>query len=365
MMTERQNRWINLAVVALLLLLVPRCGSSGATPWKVDGGVHPDGGAVWDGGSAHDGGPGADGGPTVDGGPAADGGSVMDGGSSCQAAQFDPNDRGNFINFMIMTSKMMGQDIALGAGAAMPGAREDFNGAAPSSIPLDTCVITQGDPPPECTTAQDCASEQDCVLDKDNSGNPIANTGKCTTQRDPIDVGSFTVTGFNGGPKTFAYTENGSGDGQLQPSAIAFNKNYSFSGAGSSQHGLGAYTGTLFVPSFVSLTSPAVTLHPTLQIPMIEVDATQDLNLSWSGSDGTSVLQLSLASSSATLECRVRDDGSFTITAAQLGQVGLSIITFINILTLLKETQGELCGTGLKRTDISYQQMFTVNIKKL
>jgi hypothetical protein len=286
------------------------------------------------------------------------------------AAEFAPADPGMHTFFTIAEAVMMGMTIDTAAGGFLPAAREDFKPDTPSTIPLDTC-LAGGEPPAprECTTSAECSPEQTCVPETDASGNPIPDTGVCETTRVPVDVGPFTCTGF-ATDQTFAYNAGQNGayistaDGTLPAGAVVYDAAYECTGDGSATAGLGAYRLWLYLPPQLELTAPPL-VTTTLPFPILEIDATADLALEWTGGDGAGELSLTLSSRTGSVACRVLDDGAFTIPAAMVEAAALGDAAFLNMLEVRRERDGVACGEGLTDAEVTSLEALVLNVKKL
>jgi hypothetical protein len=274
---------------------------------------------------------------------------------------------------------MMSQPMELAAAGFMPGAREDWEPDDPEpEIPLDTCVAA--DPPtptPHCTSKDQCAPEQDCLPDTDSNGQPIAGTEHCVTPRDAIDVGPLTVTGFTTGPielaynagQNGAYTPDGTGDGQIDPGTLAFDTTYTFEGAGSPPYELGPFSGEVAMPAALAITAPAMVELPGLPGMMgLSVNPNEDLLLQWTGGSAGGILQLNLSAAQGNglpVNCRVSDDGEFTVPAAMVQAAELGDFAFFNMMTIDRVSPpGTVSGQGLTPSDIAVVQTLLINVAK-
>jgi hypothetical protein len=285
---------------------------------------------------------------------------------------FDETEPGINMMFMLSSVTMMGMDVGMAVGSFMTTAREDFDAGSSSDIPLDTCVVGESAPSePECETDADCAPEQVCLPETDDAGEPIPDTERCVTPREPLDLGPFTVTGFNEGPLEFqynpgqqgAYTATISADGQLDPALLAYDCTYLVEGEGDESVGLGPIMGLLDVPPYLELTSPEATVN-AMGLPEISVDVTSDLELEWNGASGEGTLLISLAGMGGGVTCLASDDGAFTVPADMVEAAGLGDFSFFNMLTLTHEVPGLICGEGLTVSDAKYSQVVMYNVAK-
>lgn len=314
-------------------------------------------------------------------GQAGAGGSAGWGGSAGERSYCDDPEPGfnesspGFHLFVDLgVAVLMGQNVGFAVAGFMPTAREDYCNEPPGlELALDTCT-TEGSVKllPQCQTKADCAPEQDCQPETDNNGSPIPGTEQCVTARQLINVGPFTMQGFATGPQTFQYNAGQSGaytitsDGQIPPEWLAWDADYTFSGAGDASKGIGPFQGSVHVPPQLVLTAPPQVPLPMGGMPGLEVNPMQDLELRWQGGTGQSelVLNLSGGMSGKTASCRVKNDGSFTVPSAVLQQIQLGDIAFLNMMEMTTEVAGQASGTGLTRTRVTVTQALTINLIK-
>jgi hypothetical protein len=280
---------------------------------------------------------------------------------------FDPDDPGVYMFLTLGGIEMMGQPIELAMGGFAPAAREDFEVDEADDLPRDTCaVVSQETPVGECVTDEDCAPEQECVQDYDDEGNPEAGSEHCATPRDLIDVGAMTLEGANGGALTLSYNMGQSGaytvagtDGTVNAGTLAYDVTYTFSGDGDSAQGLGAFSGELYMPAQLALTSPVMG-DVGMGMEGITVSTSSDLTLGWTGSsDG--VLKVDLAGASFTgetgaIHCVLEDDGEFTIPADMVAEAKLGELALLNMLTLERATEGSAQADGLSISAVDTTQ---------
>ena len=280
---------------------------------------------------------------------------------------FDPEDPGVYMFLTLGGLEMMGQPIELAMGGFAPAAREDFDPADADTTPRDSCVVvSQETPVGECVTDEDCAPEQECVQDYDDEGNPEAGSEHCATPRDLIDVGAMTLDGGSGSALTLSYNMGQSGaytvagtDGTVNAGTIGYDVTYAISGAGDSAQGLGAFTGELYMPAKLTLTSPPLG-DVGMGMEGIAVTAGSDLTLAWTGSsDG--VLKVDLAGASFTgetgaIHCVLDDDGEHTIPADMVTAASLGELAMLNMLTLERATEGSVEADGLTITAVETTQ---------
>ena len=282
--------------------------------------------------------------------------------------EFNPAVPGISISMIISLVNMMAQDMGIAAGVVATARREELEPEGGAQIGLDTCVFGVGGHARTCNSNADCAPEQQCVPETDSNGSPIADSEHCETPTETIDVGSFTISGFATGTKTFmynagqqgAYTENGQGDGQVQPADIAFDTTYELTGSGNAGHGLGTFTGSVTVPPSFSLTAPSVTTD-SMGMAVIPIDPAVGLTLQWNGSGNpNNFLVISISGQSDTLTCRVTDDGELTIRPEYLAPLGMSSMSMMNAVTLETNVVGKISGEGLTVGELTFQQTLMV-----
>ncbi len=280
---------------------------------------------------------------------------------------FDPENPGTYMFLTLGGFEMMGQPMELALGGFMPAAREDFDVDSGDDTPIDTCeVVPETAEEGECVTDDDCAEEQECVPDYDDKGSPIAGSEHCSTPRDPIDVGPFTLEGASTGAMTFAYNAGQSGaytpsgsDGTLNAGTLAYDVTYTFTGDGDAAQDLGALSGEVYMPPQLALTTP-----PMVDVGMgmmgISVTPETDLALAWNGSsDGVVKVDLAGASftgESGAIHCVLSDDGEHTIPADMVAEAKLGELAMLNVLTLERATQGEAVADGLTMSAIDTTQ---------
>ncbi|HEY3357255.1 MAG TPA: hypothetical protein VGQ83_28655 [Polyangia bacterium] len=286
-----------------------------------------------------------------------------------------PPPTGYHVFFDLGTAMMMSQVTAFGIAGFWPTAREDLLPEDPPAGELDTCAIAAPAKGAQCAGPEDCAPEQQCLPEKSSSGQPIAGTETCVTARALMDVGPFTMDGFTGGPQTFAYnagqhgayTTASPGDGSLDPSLLAFDADYTFTGPGDPAQGIGAFQGQLHVPVDLQLTAPALVQLP-IGFPGLEVDTTQDLTLQWTGTSADEEVTITLTGgppNGKSILCRARDDGELTIPADMLQQANLAAMAFFNTLTFERRRSGTGSGEGITFVRVGVTQMIMYNVRKL
>ncbi|MFW5740335.1 MAG: hypothetical protein ACOC1F_08210, partial [Myxococcota bacterium] len=239
----------------------------------------------------------------------------------------------------------------------------------------ETCEETEVVYTASCSGPQDCPPDQQCVPETDMDGNPIPNSEHCATPRSPLDMGPFTMEGFASGPKTLAYNpgQNGAyttagGDGTIPYQDVSFDTTYTFSGDGDPAQGLGPFSGEIYLSPEIKLTSPELTTLP-VGFEGIEVSVSQDLVLSWEGSDPGAEMTITLTGAtmggeSHTITCRTADSGSFTIPAAMVQAANLGDMAFLNMLTFERADEGTVSGDGLTSYEIGALQTAVINVAK-
>ena len=294
-----------------------------------------------------------------------------DTGSQEDLPVFDPDDPGVYMFLTLGGIEMMGQPMELALGGFAPAAREDFEVDEADDTPLDSCeVVSETTPVGECVTDEDCAPEQQCVQDYDDEGNPEAGSEHCATPRDQLDVGSMTLEGSNAGPLTLSYNMGQGGaytvtgtDGTVNAGTLAYDATYGFYGDGDSAQGLGAFSGEVYMPSQIVLTSPAMG-DVGMGMEGITVSTTSDLLITWAGSsDGVLKVDLAGASfsgESGAIHCVLEDDGEFTIPAAMVAEAQLGDLALLNMLTLERATKGSAEADGLSISSVDTTQTLLI-----
>ncbi len=278
------------------------------------------------------------------------------------STEFDPEKPGLTVTFMVSFLEAMGQPINIATGTVYPTVREDLAEDDIRDIPIDTCRLNSyfEDLGPECESDADCAPEQYCDI---NDGNI------CRTQIEALlDVGSITVSGFPGGEKEFlhnagqsgAYTEGGQGDGQIEE--VGFNTTYVLSGAGDVAQGLGAISGSLEVPAQFQVLTPEIAPDPQMQFSVANINPQNDFQITWQGgNDPNSVITLTIAGLNDSVECRMQDDGEFTIGKTYIQAIGLdpgdNFLNWINNAMEIKtEVTSPIEGEGVEFGEMYFLQ---------
>lgn len=294
--------------------------------------------------------------------------------------EFNPDDPGFHLFVNLGSVYMMNQPIEMAIAGFLPTAREDFDEEPEAQqMDLDTCrVAEEVAPTPTCDDNEDCAPEQQCVPDYDSdSGEPIPGTEHCETPREPLDMGPFTIEGFATGPIEMAYNPGQSGaytapgsDGTVPAGTLAFDTTYTFYGDGNPDEGLGEFTGEMFVPPAMELTSPPLVPLAMEGLYGIEADPAEDLTLEWSGENPSGEILISLTGSNlsgegGSIECRVSDDGEFTIPADMVEAAQLGDMAFLNNLMIDRKGVGTASGDGLTYHAIELVQTSLINVIKV
>lgn len=286
---------------------------------------------------------------------------------------FDPENSGYNIFFQIMTMDVFGQVSGMAFGLFLKTAREDLVVEEEELLALDTCVFEAGGetPTPSCTSKDDCAPEQECLPETDNNGNPIAGSDRCVTpDRESLDRGPVTITGFTGGPATFAYEPNdkvykkdGTGDGSVPVDILAFDATYELSGEGMDD--LAAFSASVYFPPALKLTAPEPHDGTALPIPAITVDTTKDLTVTWDGADPDGTIEVSMTGESGSVVCRATDDGSFTIPADLIGQItfGTGFGAMANNLILDRKYSEKMEGKSVTAGSFDTEQMMMIMVE--
>lgn len=288
---------------------------------------------------------------------------------------FNPDDPGVHMFLMLGNIEMMASPIELAVAGFGPAAREDFEAEDADTTPLDGCVfVAATEPVGECSGPEDCAPEQECVPDYDDDGSPEPGSEHCETPRSLMDVGPLNLEGPSAGPLTLTYNASQDGaytkagtDGTLPGGTLAFDTTYSFSGSGDSAQGIGPFSGEVYLPERLALTSPAYQ-DVGMGMQGIKVNPTANLALTWSGSsEGDLTVELaggSMGGDTGSIHCRLVDDGAYTIPAAMVSQVPLGDMAFFNMLTLKRNTRGDAEADGLTIPKIDTTQSLILFVGK-
>lgn len=299
--------------------------------------------------------------------------------------EFDPERPGYTVEFNIIDIDMMGQGQSMAIGYFMKTAREDLEEGEAVDVTLDTCVMGESSPRvPSCTSKADCAPEQECVPEYDNqSGQAIENSEHCETpNRASLDVGPVEIAGFNGGPYPFAYEPgdqvykmNGTGDGSIDRSLIAYGVDYTIRGENMLPDDLNSLSATFRMPPALSLIEPATTEGGTFGAA-IAIDNSKPLKFVWEGNGGEGYIDITITAAQSlvntvSVTCKVIDDGEFTVPeefASQLvfggGGDGMmdQMLAMMNMIIFDRHTESPITGDGISVGRVSSEQLIMVNV---
>lgn len=300
-------------------------------------------------------------------------------------AEFDPEHPGYTVEFNIIDIDMMGQGQSMAIGYFMKTAREDLEEGEVVDVTLDTCVMGESSPRvPSCTSKADCAPEQECVPEYDNqSGQAIENSEHCETpNRASLDVGPVEIAGFNGGPYPFAYEPgdqvykmNGTGDGSIDRSLIAYGVDYTIRGENMLPDDLNSLSATFRMPPALQLIEPAATEGGTFGAA-IAIDNSKPLKFVWEGNGGQGYIDITITAAQSlantvSVTCKVIDDGEFTVPeefASQLvfggGGDGImdQMLAMMNMIIFDRHTESPITGDGISVGKVSSEQLIMANV---
>ncbi len=299
--------------------------------------------------------------------------------------EFDPENPGYTVEFNIIDTEMMGQGQSMAIGYFMKTAREDLESETAADVTLDTCVIGESSPRvPSCTSNADCAPEQECVPEYDSqSGQAIENSEHCETpNRASLDVGPVEIEGFNGGPYTFAYEPgdqvyklNGTGDGSIDRSLIAYGVDYTIRGENMTPDDLNSLSATFRMPPALQLIEPAAT-EGGMFGSAIAIDNTKPLKFVWEGNGGQGYIDITITAAQSlantvSVTCKVIDDGEFTVPeefASQLvfggGGDGMmdQMLQMMNMVIFDRHAESPITGDGISVGRVSSEQLIMANV---
>ncbi|MBQ4438419.1 hypothetical protein II898_06045 [bacterium] len=299
--------------------------------------------------------------------------------------EFDPEHPGYTVEFNIIDIDMMGQGQSMAIGYFMKTAREDLEEGEAVDVTLDTCVMGESSPRvPSCTSKADCAPEQECVPEYDNqSGQAIENSEHCETpNRASLDVGPVEIAGFNGGPYPFAYEPgdqvykmNGTGDGSIDRSLIAYGVDYTIRGENMLPDDLNSLSATFRMPPALQLIEPAATEGGTFGAA-IAIDNSKPLKFVWEGNGGQGYIDITITAAQSlantvSVTCKVIDDGEFTVPeefASQLvfggGGDGMmdQMLSMMNMVIFDRHTESPITGDGISVGKVSSEQLIMANV---
>ena len=298
---------------------------------------------------------------------------------------FDTEHPGYTVEFNIIDIDMMGQGQSMAIGYFMKTAREDLEEEEVVDVTLDTCDMGESSPRvPKCSSNDDCAPEQECVPEYDSqSGQAIENSEHCETPgRASLDVGPVEIAGFNGGPYPFAYEPgdqvykmNGTGDGSIDRSLIAYGVDYTIRGENMIPDDLNSLSATFRMPPALQLIEPAATEGGTFGAA-IAIDNTQPLKFVWEGNGGQGYIDITITAAQSlnntvSVTCKVIDDGEFTVPeefASQLifggGGDGMmdQMLAMMNMIIFDRHTESPITGDGISVGRVSSEQLIMVNV---
>lgn len=297
---------------------------------------------------------------------------------------FNPENPGYFVEFIIADINMANQPQTLATGYFMKAAREDLNPhAGVDESTFDTCTFGESvENVPQCTSKADCAPEQDCVPEYDsNSGQAIANSEHCETPgRESLDVGPVMVSGFNGGPYQFAYEPgdqayklNGTGDGSIPADMIAYGVDYTITGENMLPDDLDSLSATFTMPPSFAIVEPAPQPNTSGGFgDIINVTPGEPLTLKWAGNNGQGYIDVNFMVMKSLMEqvaitCRMVDDGEFTVPAEFTTEMRLSeadssnpfgeMLGMMNMITVNRHVEARITGKGITAGTFSAEQM--------
>ena len=296
---------------------------------------------------------------------------------------FDTENPGWTVEFNIIDLEMMGQGQSMAVGYFMRTAREDLEENEVEDVTLDTCVIGESSPRvPSCTSKADCAPEQECVPEY-NNGQPIENSEHCETpNRASIDVGPVEIAGFNDGPYTFAfepgdqlYKINGTGDGSIDRSIIAYDAEYTISATDLIPDDLKSLSAKFTMPPALSLIEP-VMIEGGMFGAAVEVDNTKPLVFKWESNGGKGYIDITIMAAQAltnvvSVTCKVKDDGEFTVPEEFTSQLVFGgggdgmmdqMLGMMNMITMDRHSEAPITGDGISSGRVSSEQLVMISV---
>lgn len=297
--------------------------------------------------------------------------------------EFDPEHPGYTVEFNIIDVDMMGQGQSMAIGYFMKTAREDLEEGAAEDVTLDTCVMGESSPRvPSCTSKEDCAPEQECVPEY-NDGQPIENSEHCETpNRASLDVGPVMISGFNGGPYPFAYEPgdqvyklNGTGDGSIDRSIIAYNTEYEISADSLIPDDLKSLSAKFTMPPALALIEPAM-VEGGMFGAAVEVDNTKPLTFKWESNGGKGYIDITITAAQSlanvvSVTCKVRDDGEFTVPDEFTSQLVFGgggddmmsqMLQMMNMITMDRHSEAPITGEGISSGRVTSEQLVMANV---
>lgn len=298
-------------------------------------------------------------------------------------AEFDPEHPGYTVEFNIIDVDMMGQGQSMAIGYFMKTAREDLEEGAVEDVTLDTCVMGESSPRvPSCTSKEDCAPEQECVPEY-NDGQPIENSEHCETpNRASLDVGPVMISGFNGGPYPFAYEPgdqvyklNGTGDGSIDRSIIAYNTEYEIAADSLIPDDLKSLSAKFTMPPALALIEPAM-VEGGMFGAAVEVDNTKPLTFKWESNGGKGYIDITITAAQSlanvvSVTCKVRDDGEFTVPDEFTSQLVFGgggddmmsqMLQMMNMITMDRHSEAPITGEGISSGRVTSEQLVMANV---
>ena len=298
---------------------------------------------------------------------------------------FDPENPGWTVEFDIIDIEMMGQGQSMAIGYFMKTAREDLEEEEAEDVTLDTCVMGESSPRvPSCTSNADCAPEQECVPEYDSqSGQAIENSEHCETLgRESLDVGPVQIAGFNGGPYTFmfepgdkVYKIDGTGDGSIDRSIIAYGTEYTISASELIPDDLKSLSATFQMPPALTLIEPVVTEGGTFGSAVV-IDNTKPLTFKWQGNGGNGYIDITITAAQSLMNvvsvtCKVRDDGEFTVPEEFTSQLVFGgggdgmmdqMLSMMNMITMDRHAEAPITGEGISSGKVTAEQLIMVSV---
>jgi len=296
---------------------------------------------------------------------------------------FDIEHPGWTVEFNIIDTEMMGQGTSMAVGYFMKTAREDLEAEAAEDTTLDTCVMGESSPRvPSCTSNEDCAPEQECVPEY-RDGQPIENSEHCATPgRESLNVGPVMIAGFNGGPYEFAYEPNdqlyklnGTGDGSIDRSIIAYNTEYTITGENMDAEDLRSLSAKFTMPPALSLIEPQMVEGGTFGAA-VEIDNTKPITFKWESNGGKGYIDITIMAaqnimSPVSVTCKVIDDGEFTVPAEFASQLVFGgggddmmsqMVQMMNMITMDRHSEAPITGEGISSGKVSSEQLVMINV---
>ena len=290
---------------------------------------------------------------------------------------------GYTVEFNIIDTEMMGQGQSMAIGYFMRTAREDLEEEEAEDVTLDTCVTGESSPRvPECTSNADCGPEQECVPEY-NQGQAVENSEHCETpNRASLDVGPVMIAGFNGGPYQFAYEPgdqvyklNGTGDGSIDRSLIAYNTEYTISADSMIPEDLESLSATFTMPPALSLIEPQMVEGGTFGAA-VEVDNSKPLTFKWESNGGKGYIDITITAAQSIMNvvsvtCKVKDDGEFTVPEEFTSQLVFGgggdgmmdqMLQMMNMITMDRHSEAPITGEGVLSGKVTSEQLVMINV---